>query len=61
MKPPKLLANWLRSADTAEYVAVVERELFDSNSVRITELKSNPNMVDTITKTSPLSKTRRGR
>ena len=61
MKPPKLLANWLRSADTAEYVAAVERELFDSNSVIITELKSNPNMVDTITKTSPLFKTRRGR
>ena len=59
--PPKLLANWLRSADTAEYVAAVERELFGFNSVIITELESNPNMVDTITKTSPLFKTRRGR
>ena len=58
---PKLLTNWLRSADTAEYVAAVERELFGFNSVIITELESNPNMVYTITKTSPLFKTRRGR
>ena len=59
--PPKLLANWLRSADTAEYVAAVERELYGSNSVIITELESNPNLVETITKTSRLFKTRRGR
>ena len=59
---PKLLTNWLRSADTAEYVAAVERELFDSNSVIITELKSNPNMVDTITEggRTPTTQPRRG-
>ena len=45
--PPKLLANWLRSADTAEYVAAVERELFDSKSVIITELESRRAVVVT--------------
>lgn len=58
--PPKLLANWLRSADTAEYVAAVERELFGFNSVVSTELEKE-GMVETITKTSQLFQTKRGR
>ena len=37
----------------------MERELYDSKSVIITELESNPNLVETITKTSRLFKTRR--
>ena len=57
---PKLLANWLRSADTAEYVAAVERELFGFNSVVSTELEKE-GMVETITKTSQLFQTKRGR
>ena len=57
---PKLLTNWLRSADTAEYVAAVERELFGFNSVESTELKKD-GMVETITKTSQLFQTKRGR
>ena len=59
--PPKLLANWLRSADTAEYVAVVEKDLLGFKSVVTTQLESTTGLVDTITKTSPLFKTRRGR
>ena len=57
---PKLLANWLRSADTAEYVAAVERELLGFNSVESTELEKE-GMVETITKTSQLFQTKRGR
>ena len=38
--PPKLLANWLRSVDTAEYVAVVEKDLFGFKSVVTTQLVS---------------------
>lgn len=46
---------------TDRALTAVERELYDSNSVIITELESNPNLVETITKTSRLFKTRRGR
>ena len=38
--PPKLLANCSRRADTAEYVAVVEKDLFGFKSVEITELET---------------------
>ena len=46
---------------TAEYVAVVEKDLFGFKSVVTTQLESTTGLVDTITKTSPLFKTRRGR
>ena len=65
--PPKLLDNWLRSADTAEYIAEVEKKLLGksitSNSVGNTELEISDykGKIVSVTKTSPLFKTRRGR
>ena len=59
--PAKHLDNWVRSAETAEYAAAVEKKLFGFKSVIITRLDSNPNMVESITKTSPLFKTKRGK
>ena len=59
--PAKHLDNWVRSAETAEYAAAVEKKLFGFKSVIITHLDSNPNMVESITKTSPLFKTKRGK
>ena len=59
--PAKHLENWVRSAETAEYVAVVEKELFGFKSVESTDYKNSSGLVGTITKTSTLFKTKRGK
>ena len=75
--PAKHLENWVRSAETAEYVAVLEREF---KSVAATDYKNplesdssksasaadyrkvvNGTLVESITKTSTLFKTKRGK
>ena len=59
--PAKHLENWVRSSETAEYVAVVEKELFGFKSVESTDYKNSSGLVGTITKTSPLFRTKRGK
>lgn len=75
--PAKHLENWVRSAEVADYVAVLEREF---KCVRLTDYKTtlesdgsksvaatdyrkvvNGTLVESITKTSPLFKTKRGK
>jgi hypothetical protein len=72
--PAKHLENWVRSAETAEYVAVLEREF---KSVDSTDFKNHGSgeilnlssrqiiadgrLAESITKTSPLFKTKRGK
>ena len=59
--PAKHLENWVRSSETAEYVAVVEKELFGFKSVDSTDYKNSSGLVGTITKTSTLFRTKRGK
>ena len=59
--PAKHLENWVRSSETAEYVAVVEKELFGFKSVESTDYKNSSGLVGTITKTSTLFRTKRGK
>ena len=72
--PAKHLEHWVRSAETAEYVAVLEREF---KSVDSTDYKNDGSgeilnlpsrqiiaggrLAESITKTSPLFKTKRGK
>lgn len=70
--PAKHLEHWVRSPEVAEYVAVLEREfkyaIPDKNegsgeilNMRSPQIIKNSALVESITKTSPLFRTKRGK
>jgi hypothetical protein len=59
--PAKHLDNWLRSSETAEYVAAVEEKITGLKTLIIRDYENRKGIVESVTKTSSLFVTKRGK